>query len=135
MRDKMSRRAYVPYDCSTPPEPGYFRDAMLNSFEDIVTRVNFLNKFYQCFLASKMPRKVRKLVAVGPRDWENVFHRVVLRECIASVTNESQFSAAMIKGTQLVIVDGWSLQMMTSHLAKTILQGGWMVTAVKHGNY
>ena len=40
----------------------------------------------------------------------------------------------MIKDdTQLVIVDEWSSQMMTSHLAKTILQGGWIVTAVKHG--
>ena len=40
----------------------------------------------------------------------------------------------MIKeDTQLVIVDEWSSQIMTSHLAKTILQGGWMVTAVKHG--
>ena len=139
MRGKIPPRAYVPYDCSTPPQPGYFRDAILNSFEDIVTRVNFLNKFYQCLLASKMPHKVRKLVVVGPRDsgktsWANVFHRVVPRECIASVTNEGQFSAAMIReDTQLVIEDEWSSQMMTSHLAKTILQGGWMVTAIKHG--
>ena len=114
MYGKISPRAYVPYDCSTPPQPGYFRDAILNSFEDIVTRVNFLNKFYQCFLASKMPHKVRKLVVVGPRDsgktsWADVFHRVVPRECIASVTNEGQFSAAMIReDTQLVVVDEWS---------------------------
>ena len=48
--------------------------------------------------------------------------------------HEGQFPAAMIReDTQLVIVDEWSSQMMTSHLAKTILQGGWMVTAVKHG--
>ena len=82
---------------------------------------------------------MRKIVVVGPRDsgktsWANVIHRVVPRECIASVTNEGQFSAAMIReDTQLVIVDEWSSQMMTSHLAKTILQGGRMVTAVKHG--
>ena len=87
-----------------------------------------------------MPHKVRRLVLVGPRDsekttWANVFHRVVPRECIASVTNAGQFSTAMIKeDTQLVIVDEWSSQMMTSHLAKTNLQGGWMVMAVKHGN-
>ena len=138
MRGKISPRAYVPYNCSTPPQPGYFRDVILNSFEDIVTRVNFLNKFYHCLLASKMPQKVRKLVVFGPRDsgktsWANVFHRIVPRECIVSVINESQFSMAMIReDTQLVIVDEWSSQMMTSHLAKTILQGGWMVTAVKH---
>lgn len=53
MRGKISPRAFVPYDCSIPPEPGHFRYAILNSFEDPVTRVNFLNKFYQCLLASK----------------------------------------------------------------------------------
>ena len=132
MRRKISPRAFVSYDCSTPPEPGHFRYAILNSFEDPVTRVNFLNKFCQRFLASRMPHKVRKLVVVGPRDsgktsWANVFHRVVPSEFIASITNERQFSAAMIKDdTQLVIVDEWSSQLMTSHLAKTILQGGWL---------
>lgn len=35
--------------------------------------------------------------------------------------------------TQLVIVDEWPPNTMDSSLAKTILQGGWMVTAVKHG--
>ena len=65
MRAKISLRVFVPYDCSTPPEPGHFRDAILNSFEDPVTRMNFLNKFYQCLLASSMPHKVRKLVVVG----------------------------------------------------------------------
>ena len=35
--------------------------------------------------------------------------------------------------TQLVIVDEWSTTRMDSDLAKCILQGGWMVTAVKHG--
>ena len=139
MRGKISPRAFVPYNCSTPPELGHFRYAILNSFEDPFTRVNFLNKFYQCLLASRMPHKVRKLVVVGPRDsgktsWANVFHRIVPSEFIASITNERQFSAAMIKDdTQLVIVDEWSSQLMTSHPAKTILQGGWIVTEVKHG--
>ena len=138
MCGKIFPRAFVPYDCSTPPEPGHFRYAILNSFEDPITRVNFLNKFYQCLLVSRMPHKVRKLVVVGPRDsgktsWANVVHRVVPLEFIASIANERQFSAAMIKDdTQLVIVDEWSSQLMMSHLAKTILQGGWIVTAVKH---
>ena len=35
--------------------------------------------------------------------------------------------------TQLVIVDEWSANTMDSSLTKTILQGGWVVTAVKHG--
>ena len=95
-------RAFVPYDCSTPPEPSHFRYAILNFFEEPVTRVNFLNKFYQCLLASRMPHKVSKFVVVGPRDsgktsWANVFYHVVPSEFIASITNERQFSAAMIK--------------------------------------
>lgn len=35
--------------------------------------------------------------------------------------------------TQLVFVDEWSYFTLESDMAKTILQGGWMVTAVKHG--
>ncbi|CAB4005760.1 Hypothetical predicted protein [Paramuricea clavata] len=35
--------------------------------------------------------------------------------------------------TQLVIIDEWSSNRMQSDLAKTVLQGGWMVTSVKHG--
>ena len=86
-----------------------------------------------------MPHKTRKLVVAGPRDsgktsWCNVFHRIIPPECIASVTNEGQFSAAMItETTQLVIIDEWSSNRMQSNLAKTVLQGGWMVTSVKHG--
>ena len=39
----------------------------------------------------------------------------------------------MIKeDTQLVLVDEWSADTIQSDFAKTILQGGWMVTAVKH---
>ena len=34
--------------------------------------------------------------------------------------------------TQLVFVDEWSQTTLDTDLAKTILQGGWMVTAVKH---
>ena len=138
MRGKISPRAFVPYDCTTRPEPGYFREAILNSFDEAAVRVNFLNKLYQCLMASKMPQKVRKLVVAGPRDsgktsWANIFHRVVPAESIATITSERQFSAAMLTDdTQLVIVDEWSANTMDSTLAKTILQGGWMVTAVKH---
>jgi hypothetical protein len=139
MRGKISPRAFVPYDCSTPPNPAYFRDAILNSFEDPTVRVNFLNKFYQCLIPSGMPQKVRKLVVAGPKDsgktcWASVFHRIIPAESIASITNERQFSASMVTDdTQLSIVDDWSPNTMQSDLAKTILQGGWMVTAVKHG--
>ena len=87
-----------------------------------------------------MPHKVCKLVVAGPRDsgktsWSNIFHnRIILDHCIAFVTKEREFSSAMITNeTQLVIVDEWSTTRIDSDHAKCILQGSWMVTAVKHG--
>ena len=142
MRGKLSPRSFVTYewyDCSIPPQPGYFREGILNSFGDDDDRARFLNKMYQCLVAFGMPHKVRKLVVVGPKDsgkssWSNIFHCVIPPSAIASLTNERQFSAAMIMNeTQIVIVDEWSATNMQSNVAKCILQGGWMVTAVKHG--
>ena len=136
---KLSPRAYVPYDSSSQPRPGYFREGVYNSFPERQLRMNFLNKFYQCLLACKMPLKTRKLVLAGPRDsgktsWACVFQRIIAPEYIASITSERQFSASMItEATQLVIIDEWSSNTMNADLAKTLLQGGWMVTAVKHG--
>lgn len=136
---KLSPRAYVPYDSSTEPRPGYFREDVYNSFPERQIRVNFLNKFYQCLVASRMPPNTRKLVVAGPRDsgktsWACVFQRIIPPEYIASITSERQFSASMIiEATQLVIIDEWSAHTMNADLVKTLLQGGWMVTAVKHG--
>ena len=48
---KISPRMFIPYDSTSPPEPKYFKDAILNSFPDDDVRVNFLNKFYQCLMA------------------------------------------------------------------------------------
>ena len=139
MRRKWSPGAFVVYDCSTPPQPQYFEEGILNSFPDVDVRVECLNKLYQCFLAFKMPQKVRKLVVVGPKDsgktcWSNIFHRIIPAKYIASITSEKQFSAAMISNeTQLVLVDERSSNTMESELAKSILQGGWMISAVRHG--
>lgn len=138
-RGILSPRAFTPYDCSKAPVPGFFEEGILNSFAEVGVRVNFLNKFYQCLMALRMPHKVRKLVVAGPKDsgktsWASIFHRIIPNDKIASITNERQFSAAMITDeTQLVFVDEWSQATLQSDLAKTILQGGWMVTAVKHG--
>ena len=53
---------------------------------------------------------------------------------MASITKEKQFSAAMINDdTQIVLSDEWSENTLQADLAKTVLQGGYMVTAVKHG--
>ena len=127
MRGKLSPRAFVRYDCSTPPQPEYFREGIYNSFPDDDVRVSFLNKFYQCLLPFSMPQKVKKLVVVGPKDsgktcWANIFHRIIPTGYIASLTRERQFSAAMITNeTELVIVDEWSASSMESELVKCIL--------------
>ena len=135
----LSPRAFVPYDSTTAPRPGYFKEGILNSFPDDVERAKFCNKFYQCLMAFKMPHKAKKLVVAGPKDsgktsWAMVFHRLIPPGRIASITKEKQISAAMIdEDTQLVFVDEWSRTTLDTDLAKTILQGAWMVTAVKHG--
>ena len=130
---KQSPRAFVTHDFSTPPHSRYFKQGILNSFLNEAERMNFLNKFYQFLPANKMPEKTRKLVVAGPRvsgktSWANVFHQIVPPECIASMTNEGQFSAAMMTQTTQ-LVNG----RMQSDLAKILLQGGWIVISVKHG--
>ena len=101
----------------------------MNLFPDPETRVNFLNKFYQCLMAGKMPHKVRKLVMHEPKDsgktnWINV---------LLSITQERQFATAMFEeNTQLVVLDEWSEYTLQSDIAKSVLQGGFMVKTVKH---
>ena len=120
------------------PHAGYFKEGILNSFPDLEEHIDFLNKFYQCLVVGKMPQKVRKLVVVGPRDsgktsWSAIFHRIVPAQRIATITKENQFSAAMMdEFMQIVLIDEWGGWCMESSLAKRLLQGGWMTTAVKH---
>ena len=64
--DGKSSRAFVPYDCLPPPDPGCFAEGIDNSFPDLEERVKVLNKLYQCLVAYRMPEKVRKLVFLGP---------------------------------------------------------------------
>ena len=47
-RGVVSPRTFVPSDYTTPPAPRFFEEEIMNSFPNIKTRVNFLNKFYQC---------------------------------------------------------------------------------------
>ena len=52
---------------------------------------------------------------------------------IASITNDKQFSAAMISDeTQLVCLDEWLETTLQSDMAKKVLEGGLMVKSVKH---
>jgi hypothetical protein len=66
--DGKSSRAFVPYDCLPPPDPGCFAEGIINSFPDLEERVKVLNKLYQCLVAYRMPEKVRKLVFLGPKN-------------------------------------------------------------------
>ena len=126
------------YNPSTPPEPKYFKEGILNSFPDLNERIQFLTKYYQCLMAHRMPHKIRKLVVWGPKDsgktgWFSVFLGLIPMKFIASITNEKQFSSAMISDeTQLVFLDEWSETTLQSDMAKTVLQGGLMVKSVKH---
>ena len=112
---------------------------ILNSFPDPETRgANFLNKLYQCLMADKMPHKVRKLVVHGPKDsgktsWINVFLGKIPMTDVVSITQERQFATAMIEEhTQLVVLHEWSEYTLKSDMAKSVLQGGFMVKSVKH---
>ena len=53
---------------------------------------------------------------------------------VASITQEAQFSLSIInEDTQLVFLDEWSDRTLASDMAKVVLQGGFMVQAIKHG--
>ena len=53
-------RAYRPYDWRTPPNPKYFDDSVMNSFPDLATRIQFLNKFYMGFMSNAQVFKVSR---------------------------------------------------------------------------
>ena len=81
----------------------------------------------------------QKLVVMGPKDsgkttWASVFLGTIRRKFIASVIQENQFSCAMIdEDTQIIFLDEWAERTLQSDMAKLVLQGGYMVSAVKHG--
>ena len=86
-----------------------------------------------------MPQKVKKLVVMGTKDsgkttWASVFLSIIRRKFIASITQENQFSCAMIgEDTQIIFLDEWAERTLQSDMAKLVLKGGYMVSAVKHG--
>ena len=133
-----SPRTYIPFDSTLEPDAKFFKEGILNSFPDPETRVKFLNKFHQCLMAGKMPHKVGKLVVHGPKDpgkasWITVLLGIIPMTDVASITQERQFAAAMIKEhTQLVVLDEWSEYTLQSDMAKSVLQGGFMIKSVKH---
>ena len=52
-----SPRAFVPYNCETPPEPGYCREGILNSFPDPVSAQTSATSLTNVSWHSKCPIK------------------------------------------------------------------------------
>ena len=124
----ISPRALAPYyDSGKDPAPLYFKESIENSFPNLATRINFLNKYYQCLTLNKFPHKCPKLVVAGPRDsgkttWASVFLSIIPFRYIASITKEKAFSTAMINAdTQLVLLNEWSPDHLQSDTAKLLL--------------
>ena len=86
-----------------------------------------------------MPQKVKKLVVMGPKDsgkttWASVFLDIIRRKFNASSTQENQFSCSTInEDTHIIFLDKWAERTLQFYTAKLVLQGGYMVSAVKHG--
>ena len=135
---KLSPRMFVEYNPDVEPEPLYFKEGILNSFPEEELRARFLNKFYECLMAGKMPHKTRKLVLCGPKDsgktsWVQVLLGVIPLRDVVTITQEKQFSGAMMgEDTELVFLNEWSENTLQADSAKIVLQGGYMVTCVKH---
>ena len=111
---------------------------MRNSFPDLTVRINFLNHFYQCLLYGQLPLKARKLVAVGDSDsgkssWAKVLSGLVPENKTATISKEKVFGTSLIdESTQLIYIDEWSVNTLSSEDAKILLQGGQYTVARKH---
>ena len=69
----------------------------------------------------------------GKTCWINVLLGIISMTNVASITQERHFAAVMIEEhTQLVVLDEWSEYTLQSDMAKSVLQGGFMVKSVKH---
>ena len=80
----------------------------------------------------------QKLFVHGPKDsgktsWINVLLGIIPMSQVASITQERQFAASMgEESTQLAILEEWSENTLQSDMAKSMLQGGFVVKSVKH---
>ena len=116
-----------------------FSSSVINTFPELVSRVNFLNKMYQCLLCFQLSHKTRKLVVVSEKDsgkssWSQILMGIIPQSKVAVLTKEKHFGASMIcDDTQLLHKDEWNADVMTSDLLKTLLQGGHFLQSIKHG--
>ena len=127
---KVVPRAYVDYDLTLQSgDGGYFESSINNSFPDLVDKVNFLNKLYQCFLFEQLPHKATKLVVVGESNsgkssWAKIFFGILKTSKIASVSKEKVFGMSMIEDdTELIFIDEWSNDTLSADNAKMLFQG------------
>ena len=136
---KVSPRIYCDYTLKiTSGDGGYFSHSIINSFQEVPKRVEFLNKFYQCLLYGQLPHKAKKLVVCGANNsgklsWARIFFGLMNRSKIVSVTKEKTFGLSMVdEDTELIFIDEWSETTLNISNVKTLFQGGWMVKSVKH---
>ena len=137
-KGKISPRCFKEYKIDGSEDGGYFSTSIINSFPDVETRTLFLNKFYQCLLFGQLPHKATKLVVCGDSNsgktsWSKFFFGLIPQTKIASISKEKTFGTSMLMDdTEFLFVDEWGLDTMSADTAKSILQGGWIVQAVKH---
>ena len=136
-RRVLSPRAFQNYNPDISPRPRYFMSSILNSFPEDQVRARFLNKLFQLLLTFSLPQKVRRLVTCGAKDsgkttWLSVILGIIPQKHLASITKEGKFATSAIEeDTMLVFLEEWTKEHLTSDVAKAVLQGGLMVTAVK----
>ena len=82
--------------------------------------------------------KATKLVVYGDSDsgkssWARLFSGLIPKTKIVSISKEKTFGTSMlVDDTELVFVDEWGIDTMSADIAKSLLQGGWIVQAIKH---
>ena len=135
---KISPRCFTTFDVRKPGDGGFFASSVLNSFPDIKIQVQFLNRFYQCLLFNQLPHKTRKLVCVGEKDsgkssWAKIFYGLFPKSKIASISKEKTFGSSMLEeDTQILWIDEWNEDTLSSDMAKILFQGGTFTQARKH---
>ena len=136
---KVSPRIYCNFTLKrTSGDGGYSSKSIINSFPEVLKRLDFLNKFYQCLVYGQLPHKAKKLVVCGANNsekssWARIFFSLMNRSKIASVTKEKTLGLLTVdEDTELIFIDEWSENTLGISNVKTLFQGGWMVKSVKY---
>ena len=81
-------------------------------------------------MAGRMPHKICKLVLCVPKDsgktnWVQVLFGIIPLTNVAAITQEKQFSAAMMnEHTELVFLDEWSENTLQANKSQLALKSG-----------